>query len=155
MLENTLQIRVALRTDIDSIVRLINAGGPDGKPRRALPDTLPESYQKAFTAIDSSRNQHLMVAELDGVIVGTFQLAYLTYLAGENRPDAQIEAIHVKTELRGRGIGTRMLKWVIAEAKANNCRRVQLTTDKQRTAAHGFYRRLGFGFSHEGAKLYL
>ena len=48
-----------------------------------------------------------------------------------------------------------MLQWAIDEARQRDCRRVQLTTDKRRTEAHGLYQRLGFTFSHEGAKLYL
>ncbi|MCA9024300.1 MAG: GNAT family N-acetyltransferase [Planctomycetaceae bacterium] len=66
-----------------------------------------------------------------------------------------MEAVHVAAEHRRRGIGTMMLQWAIDEARQRDCRRVQLTTDKRRTEAHGLYQRLGFTFSHEGAKLYL
>lgn len=110
---------------------------------------------QAFETIDSEPNHLLMVAEQDGTIVGTFHLTFLTYLAAAGHPDAQIEAIHVAAAHRRQGIGTLMLQWAIEEAKRRECRRVQLTTDKRRTEAHVLYQRLGFRFSHEGAKLCL
>ena len=156
-----LTIRRADADDVGTIVRIVNAGGPDGKPRKALPDKLPAAYRSTFEMINRDANQWLMVAEVDhdnptrAEIVGTFHLTYITYLAGLGRPDAQVEAIHVKASHRRQGIGSRMLEWVIAEARKRHCRRIQLTTDKQRTEAHPVYLKLGFNFTHEGAKLYL
>lgn len=147
------KIRRALREDIDRIVRLVNAGGPDGKPRQDLPDVLPDAYLRAFETIEADPYQQLMVAEIDGLVVGTFHLTFLTYLAAAGQPDALVEAVHVAASHRRRGIGTTMLLWVIEEARKRNCRRVQLTTDKLRTEAHVLYKRLGFRFTHEGAKL--
>ena len=148
-------IRKATPDDIEAIVRLTNAGGPEGQPRRELPSVLPVEYHHAFAIIDSDPNQFLMVAERDGAVVGTFHLSFLTYLAAAGQPDAQIEAIHVSKAYRRQGIGTAMLNWAIEEAERRNSRRIQLTTDKRRSEAHDFYQRLGFTFSHEGAKLYL
>lgn len=148
-------IRKATPNDVERIVRLANEGGPLGKPRRELPARLPDSYSQAFQTIDSDPNQHLMVAEYQGEVVGTFHLTFITYLAGEGHPDAQIEAIHVAADKRRKGVGASMLQWAINEAKKRQCRRVQLTTDKRRVEAHRFYQKLGFRFSHEGAKLEL
>lgn len=147
--------REAVAEDVDALVRLANRGGPEGKPRMQLPNELPEAYWQAFATIDQDPHQNLMVAELDGKIVGTFHLSYITYLAGMGRPDLQIEAVHVAAEYRGQGIGTKMMAWAIDQARERNCRRVQLTTDKRRQDAHRFYDRLGFSFTHEGAKLLL
>lgn len=151
----SLIIRRATAVDVDAIVRIVNAGGPDGKARTQLPDVLPPAYAKTFELIDADENQHLMVAVYNQQVVGTFHLTFLFYLAACGRPDAQIEAIHVAEPYRGKGIGTAMLQWSIDEATRRNCRRVQLTTDKLRTLTHELYRKVGFEFSHEGAKLYL
>ena len=148
-------IREAELEDVETIVRLTNAGGPEDVPRAELPEVLPKSYFDAFEAIRAETNHHLYVAEADGHIVGTFHLTFLTYLGAAGRPDAQIEAIHVAASHRGHGIGTRMLEWAIDQARQRNCRRVQLTTDKRRSEAHKLYLRLGFEFTHEGAKLNL
>lgn len=153
--DENLLIRRAVWSDVDRIVRLTNAGGPEGKPRLQIPDVLPMEYFEAFQSVDKDSKQFLMVAEIDGKIIGTFHITYLMYLAAAGREDSLIEAVHVSAEYRGRGIGTSMMNWAIGEAKRRNCRRVQLTTDKKRKDAHRFYERLGFVLSHEGAKLTL
>ena len=148
-------IRRAERADVEQIVRLANNGGPNDKPRELLPETLSNGYFKAFDRIDRDANQLLMIAEMDGRVVGTFHLTFLTYLAGAGKEDCQVESVHVAAEWRGKGIGKQMMNWAIDTAKRRDCRRVQLTTDKQRHDAHRFYLGLGFAFSHEGAKLSL
>ena len=86
---------------------------------------MTRGYRDAFESIDSDPNLILMVVELeDGQVVGTFQLAFLTFLAGEGRADAQIESVHVAESHRGQGIGTRMMEWAIDMARQRNCRRV-------------------------------
>jgi GNAT superfamily N-acetyltransferase len=145
-------IRKATPADVDNIVRLSNAGGPGGEPRKVLPDALPDVYFHAFQRIQSDANQFLMVAECGGKIIGTFHMTYLTYLPAAGQEDCQIENVHVRDDWRGKGVGTFMMRWVIDEASKRGCRRVQLTTDKTRKDAHKFYERLGFVLSHEGAK---
>ena len=96
-----------------------------------------------------------MVAEVDGAVVGTFSLTFLANLSNGGREVAQIESVHVAASLRGQRIGEAMLRWAIAASRARGCFRLQLTSDKRRTDAHRFYRRLGFAASHEGMKLAL
>jgi GNAT superfamily N-acetyltransferase len=150
-----ISIRKALAADVDTLVRMSHAGGPEGERRGLLPETLPDGYYQAFERIQRDPNQFLMVAETDAEIVGTFHMTYLTYLPAAGREDCQIENVHVKSHCRGQGIGTIMMRWAIAKAQKRGCRRLQLTTNKQRKDAHRFYERLGFIMSHEGAKLSL
>jgi len=145
-------IRTATKSDVECIVRLANAGGPNGKPRSVLPKVLPQAYFHTFRKIKGDPNQMLMVAEVGSEIVGTFHLTFLTYLAAAGKEDCQIEAVHVDQRYRNQGIGTQMMKWAIDTAKKRECRRVQLTSNKERVDAHRFYKRLGFVMSHEGAK---
>ena len=74
MIIDEIIIRRALLADVDHIVRLANAGGPEGKPRERLPDVLPKGYFDAFRRINEDPKQFLMVADLNGKIVGTFHL---------------------------------------------------------------------------------
>ena len=150
-----LVIRRARVEDLSSILALIGDGTPEGIPAPIIPDPLPNGYFDAFSRIDSEPNQALMVGELHGKIVGTFQLSFLTYLSGAGQEDLQIESVHVAREHRGKGLGAFMMKWAIAAARQKNCRRVQLTTNKKRIDAHRFYENLGFKLSHEGAKMNL
>lgn len=154
-MSSDIHIRRATVADVDRIVRLANSGGPDGKARNELPDVLDDAYFAAFQRIDADPQQALMVAEHGGVVIGTFQMTYLTYLAAAGREVCQIESVHIAEAWRGHGIGTEMMEWAIAQAHKRGCRRVQLTTNKKRKDAHRFYERLGFKLTHEGAKLEL
>lgn len=153
--EFELHIRRAKKDDIQKIIELFNDGAPEGASVRVAPDELRLGYVEAFERIDADPKQHLMVAEVCNEVIGTFQMTFLTFLAGAGLDDCQIESVHVARRWRTRGIGTRMIEWAIDEAKKHGCRRVQLTTDKRRVAAHRFYERFGFELSHEGAKLWL
>jgi GNAT superfamily N-acetyltransferase len=97
----------------------------------------------------------LMVAELDGEVVGTFQLSVIPHLSHVGRPVAQLESVHVAGARRSRGIGAQMVRWAIDEARRQGCHRLQLTSDRRRVEAHRFYERLGFLATHEGFKLKL
>jgi GNAT superfamily N-acetyltransferase len=143
--------REAKRDDVPAIVALL-ADDPLGMTREQPGDELPEGYWTAFEAIERDPNNMLVVAEIDGQIVGTLQLTYipnLTYTGGER---AQIEGVRVSAEQRGQGVGQALIGWVIELARDRGCRVVQLTTDRQRSDAIRFYQKIGFRPSHMGMK---
>jgi ribosomal protein S18 acetylase RimI-like enzyme len=149
--------RRAARRDVPVIVRLL-ADDQLGQTREQAgtgSDDLPSDYWRAFEAIAADPRNLLVVAELDGRVVGTLQLTFipsLTFVGGER---AQIEAVHVDGRHRGQGLGTAMLRWAIERARERGCRLVQLTTDKRRPDALRLYESLGFQATHEGLKLRL
>lgn len=114
-----------------------------------------EPYRRAFEAIDADPAQLLLVADSGGEIVATMQLSFLPGLARRGALRAQIEAVRVRVDQRGSGLGGELMIWAIEEARRRGCALVQLTSDKRRTDAHRFYERLGFVASHEGFKLAL
>lgn len=144
-------MRTAVAADLPAILRLL-ADDPLGKARETAVD---ESYQAAFAAIAADPNHEMVVAELDGRVVGCFQLSFIPGLSRRGAWRAQIESVRIDSALRGRGAGQAMMTWAIARARARGCALVQLTTDKRRPDAHRFYARLGFVASHEGMKLEL
>ncbi|QIQ85643.1 GNAT family N-acetyltransferase [Erythrobacter sp.] len=114
------------------------------------------AYQReAFEAIAADPNHRLLVAELDGERVGSFQLSFIPGVAVGGAWRGQIEFVRVTSAMRGRGIGEAMMRWALEECRARGCYLVQLTSDHQRPAAHRFYERLGFVASHAGFKLRL
>lgn len=153
-LDDQVLIRRATETDLPRIVELIHRGAWGSSPENPGPP-LPEGYYDAFRAIESDPARAVMVAELDGRVVGTFQFAAIPNLSHQGRPLAQIESVHVDESLRSRGIGETMLRWAIDESRRRGCFRLQLTSNKGRKDAHRFYERLGFAASHEGMKLNL
>lgn len=150
-----MKIRKATAEDVQSIVEML-ADDDLGKKREDYRLPLPLSYRDAFQKISSDPNQELMVAEDDnGRVVGTLQLSFLQYLTYQGGIRAQIEAVRVRKDQRGTGLGSQLFEWAITKAKEKGAHVVQLTTDKQRPDAIRFYESLGFAASHEGMKLHL
>jgi GNAT superfamily N-acetyltransferase len=145
-------VRRAARADVPAIVALI-AADQIGATRDGG-DLAP--YERAFAAIDADP-AHLLVVVTDeaGAVAGTLQLTVIPGLARRGALRAQIEAVRVREDLRGQGLGHALLAWAIEEARRRGCALVQLTSDKRRAEAHRFYGRLGFSASHEGFKLRL
>lgn len=149
-----LTYRDATAADLGFIVRLIvedSVVATDDQPDR--PDH--PRYLAALAAINADRNQKLVVAELDGVPVGTLQLTFIPGIARLGETRCLVEAVHIAPTHRNLGLGSEMIGWAIAEARARGCGLVQLTSNKKRLDAHRFYERLGFKKSHEGFKLSL
>ena len=126
-----------------------------GSQRERCEDPLPESYYTAFEQINNDSNQQLIVAELDGKVIGTLHLMFLPSISYQGGLRAQVESVRVDRQYQNQGIGSEMMKWTIERAKERGAHMVQLTTHKSRQDAHRFYERLGFQGSHLGMKLNL
>jgi GNAT superfamily N-acetyltransferase len=149
-------LREATEGDLSAIVELL-AADQLGATRDGIADEADrQAYLVAFRAISADPAHLLLVAERDGrEIVGTFQLSFLPGLARRGAWRSQIEGVRVAAAERGAGLGAALMTWAVEESRRHGCVLVQLTTDKARTDAHRFYRRLGFVDSHEGMKLRL
>jgi GNAT superfamily N-acetyltransferase len=97
----------------------------------------------------------LVVARDGAEVVGTLQLTFIPGLSRLGSTRALIEAVRVRSDQRGGGLGGRLIEWAIDTARERGAAMVQLTTDASRTDAHRFYERLGFVASHVGMKLML
>ena len=146
--------RIATRADVPSIVRLL-ADDDLGSLRERYEDPLPESYYSAYDLIDADRDHELIVAELNGEVIGTLHLMFLPSLSFQGGLRAQVESVRVDSHLQTQGIGSQMMKWAMERAKARGARIVQLATHKSRADAHRFYERLGFKGTHLGMKFSL
>ena len=146
--------RVAAYADVSSIIRLL-ADDELGSLREKFENPIPKSYYSAFELIDKDPNHELIVAELDGEVIGTLHIMFLSSLSFQGGLRAQVESVRVDTHHQNQGIGSEMMKWAIQRAKDRNAHIVQLTTHKSRADAHRFYERLGFKGTHLGMKLSL
>jgi GNAT superfamily N-acetyltransferase len=153
-ISSKVSFRLARRTDVSAIVRML-AEDELGSQRERFETPLPQAYYSAFEAIQADPNQELIVAELDGEVIGTLQLMYLPSLSYQGGTRAQVESVRVAQGLRGKGIGAEMMKWAIERARQRGCHLMQLTSHKSRTDAHRFYEKLGFTKSHIGMKINL
>lgn len=149
-----LTFRGAEKRDIQNIICML-ADDFLGQQRERLEDPLPESYIKAFREIENDPNNELIVAELNGEVVGTLQLIFTPSLSYQGGKRCTLESVRVDEQFRGQGIGREMMLWAIERARKEGCISMQLTTHGERKDAHRFYENLGFTASHVGMKLKL
>ena len=148
------EMRLARRKDVEAIRKLLGDDGL-GSTREDMSKAGLAKYYKAFEQIESDPNNQLWVAVVDGQVVGTWQVTYITYLSRGGSTRCLIEAVRTRADLRGRGVGKEMMLFALSQARKRGCALAQLTTDKTRQDAHRFYARLGFEASHEGMKIAL
>ncbi len=154
MVSTDLLIRPARRDDLDALIAIVAADDLGGHGDTTDPAARPD-YAAAMDEILASPSDHLLVAEIGGRVVATAQFSLIVALPHRGRRRAVVEAVQVAPDLRGRGIGARLIEAVIAEARAHGAGVVELTSNAARLDAHRFYQRLGFARSHVGFKLAL
>lgn len=149
-----LQVRAARLDDLPEIVAML-ADDIKGAAREDASLPLDPGYRAAFEAIAADPKMLIAVAELDGRVVGTVQLAALPGLSRKGASRGSVEAVRIVSDLRGRGLGAELIDWAVEWCRAAGCGMVQLTTQRDRVDAHRFYERLGWARSHFGYKLHL
>ena len=101
--------------------------------------------------LDADANIQLVVAEDEGAaVIGCLQLCILPGLSSQGASRGLIEDVRVASHCRSRGIGEQLVQWAVGEARAKNCKLVELLTHHTRVDAQRFYERLGFQRSHVG-----
>ena len=150
--QTELTFRRAQRSDVPALIALLS-DDPLGRNRESPDDPAP--YYAALAEIEADPKQFLAAVELNGEVVGTFQITVIPNFGRKGMKRCLIEAVHTRTDLQGRGYGRAMMEWAIEYAREAGCGMVQLTSHHSRAAAHRFYERLGFEDTHAGFKLYL
>ena len=148
--------RIAERADVPAVLALLaddDISRERGFGTAPVAEDVDAATWAAFEEIDADANNDLLVADDDSEIVGTCQLTFTPGLSRGGARRMTIEAVRVRADRRGSGLGRAMMAYALEQARARGCRVAQLTTDKRRTEAHRFYERLGFTASHEGMKL--
>jgi GNAT superfamily N-acetyltransferase len=147
-----LEIRPVRRSELDAVVAML---AQDSLGTAPVSDVAPDAQIRAFETISAHPDHEIVVALLEGQIVGTLQLSFIPGLSFDGAWRAQVEGLRVLSDLRNQRIGTQLMEWVFARARERGCALVQLTSNVARTDARRFYERLGFAASHTGMKLYL
>ncbi|MDQ0644451.1 GNAT family N-acetyltransferase [Microbacterium murale] len=146
-------LRRATPADTDALIALL-ADDPISAARGDVASEADRpSYAVALAEILSEPSNDLLVAELDGTVVGTLQLTSIPGMARRGSRRLLVEAVRVRSDLRSSGIGSAVMHWVAeVAAPALSASMIQLTSDAARTDAHRFYERLGYTASHVGFK---
>jgi GNAT superfamily N-acetyltransferase len=145
-------IRAARPDDLEAVVALLK----EDVIREVDESDVPASaYADAFAEICADAHQQLLVGEQGGDVVATAQVTWVRHMSYVGGLMCQLESVRVRSDLRGRGLGRRLVEHVVSEARRRGAVRVELTTNARRRRAQEFYEALGFVASHVGMKLYL
>jgi len=130
----------AARSDIPRLVELL--GLLFSQEREFTPD--PEKQSEALEAILADRSRgRIFVAREGSEVVGMASLLY-TISTAEGGKAALFEDLIVDPKHRGKGIGSKLIEYVIQQARAEGVLRITLLTDLENDTALGLYRKLGF-----------
>ncbi|MGQ9708752.1 MAG: ribosomal protein S18-alanine N-acetyltransferase [bacterium] len=117
-------IRSMQETDLDQVLRIEQA-------------TFPSPWRRSFFLADIHRpDSFCIVAENEAGVAG--------YLIAWGKDEVHIANIAVAEAVRNQGIGTELMKRVLAFAHIQGADNVYLEVRISNTAAQRFYRRFGF-----------
>lgn len=131
-------------SDARDLVDLVNSLVQEGADiARTAKVTLREERLRLKGMLESMRKKEsvMVVAELDGVCVGTCQLSRDTYDVSRH---VGTLSIGIKRHARGLGIGKQLVRCCLAESGSMGLRLVKLYVFDTNSAARRFYERLGF-----------
>jgi GNAT superfamily N-acetyltransferase len=151
MPDRDIVIRDADTGDLDALLALY-AALADGRTPPSPADA--ETSRPVLDAIMRDPRRHLMVAVVDGAVIGTADVLIVPNLTHHARPWAVVENVVVSPSARRAGAGRALMTEIIDLVRAAGCYKLQLHSGKQRTEAHRFYEALGFRPVAEGFKLY-
>lgn len=129
-------------------MRIYRVTTPSAKLSEALARLLPQLSSSASLPTDKyleemlrNDNTHLFAAEYKGAIVGMLTLVIVDIPTGRK---AWIEDVVVDDQARGLGIGKALVEKAMACAKDVGARKLYLTSNPSRKAAHALYTKCGF-----------
>lgn len=112
-----------------------------GRLTPQLSTTSPAPTRQHLESIVKSPACSLMIARVDGVIVGSLTLVTFPIPTGTR---AWIEDVVVDSSVRGRGVGEQLNLRALEIARGKGAVTVDLTSRPSREAANRLYQRIGF-----------
>jgi len=97
-----------------------------------------------FRKINDYPDYRIHVAVYGNRIIGTFALLIMDNLGHLGAPSAVLEDVVVAKELRGQGVGGRMMDYANDLCRRKGCYKMTFSSNINREAAHRFYESLGF-----------
>ncbi|WP_338497224.1 GNAT family N-acetyltransferase [Streptomyces sp. SJL17-4] len=152
MILRDLTLRPATRTELPAVLALLADEDRVVDPASV---TVTEAYDRAFTDIEDDPRNEMLVLTDGELVLGCLQVTYIPGLGRGGAERALVEAVRIRADRRGGGLGRELMERAAARARERGCALVQLTSGKRRTDAHRFYASLGYTRSHEGFKLAL
>ncbi|MFH8577934.1 GNAT family N-acetyltransferase [Streptomyces zaomyceticus] len=152
MILRDLALRPAARSELPAVLALLADEETVVDPASIA---VTEAYERAFADIGADPRNEILVLTDGELVLGCLQITYIPGLGRGGAERALIEAVRIRADRRGGGLGRELMERAVARARERGCALVQLTSDKRRADAHRFYASLDFARSHDGFKLTL
>jgi GNAT superfamily N-acetyltransferase len=141
-------VRPIVRDDVVAAVELLRGGSlmPEFEDVTKVADY--------WAAVEETRRQRgdVLVADVDGEVVGVCQVIIFQHFQHAGAWCCEIESVHVRSDMRSRGIGASLLLAAEDHARDRGCYRIQLTSRNVREDAHRFYVANGYSQISQGFK---
>jgi len=130
-------IRQAAEGDLPSVTELLR--GMDGEA-----GIDPVEAQMIWLKMAEYPYYKVFVVEEENLIIGTCSLIMIDNLGHKGAKLAVAESMIICQAHRGRGIGRKLMLFIMEKAKEEHCYKLMLSSNKKRVEAHKFYEQLGF-----------
>jgi len=108
---------------------------------RKASDLEENNAKRVLKKIRSNQNHVIMVADLDGQIVGSITLLIEPKFIHQGGLVGHVEDVVVRSELQGKGIGEQLINAALEYAKNHGCYKTILDCDDN---VKPFYEKIGF-----------
>ena len=106
-------------------------------------------WQNLLDKFEKDENMHLLVAEEDGKVVSSVQMAIIENLTHNVRPFAVIENVVTHIDYRNKGYASALLERASEIAREHRCYKVFLETGSNKESTLNFYRNNGFAIDEK------
>lgn len=106
-------------------------------------------WQNMLEKFEKDENMYLLVAEEDGKVVSSVQMAIIEGLTHNVRPFAVIENVVTHADYRNRGLASSLLEKASEIARERRCYKVFLETGSNKESTLNFYRNNGFAIDEK------
>lgn len=108
-----------------------------------------EVWENMLEKFVQDENMYLLVAEEEGKVVSSVQMAIIEGLTHNVRPFAVIENVVTHADYRNRGFASALLEKASEIAKERRCYKVFLETGSNKESTLNFYRNNGFAIDEK------
>ena len=129
------QIREAVPSDADSISELY---------RTLVQDDSIDVRETRIAELATSNTSFLLIGEVERKIAATALLLICDDVMYGAQPFAVVENIVVSDGYRRQGLGSALMKRIELICFEKDCSKTLLSSSRDRTPAHKFFRKLGF-----------
>ena len=152
--DSTARIREARPDDLPRLPVLMQQLSANGAQPEAEVEAVTPSHESALKELIESPYCHLLVLEEGGAVLGTCVVYILPNIPHGAARWAVVEHVVVDEACRSRGYGEQLMAEAERLAREAGAYRLSLMSNVQRVDAHRFYKRLGYGSSHQGFTKY-